>query len=124
MTELTRMLALVLALAITASATAASNAPDRLGKSAARKLASAMVDTCNKTDDALACLKDRGSECSPDGAGDDLAYSCVYELSVTATKGRHDEAPSTEWNFEVTFDVKNGKKGWRARTSSIREVKD
>ncbi len=122
MTKLTKILALVSALALAASASA--SAPDRLGKSAARKLTSSMVDTCNKTDDALACLKDIGSECSPVGEGDDLAYSCVYELSVTATKTSHSESTPREWDFEATFLVKNGKKGWRAKTKSIREVKD
>ncbi len=124
MTEPAKILALISALAIAASASAASNAPDRLGKSAARKLTSAMVDTCNKTDDALACLKDMGSECSPVGEGDDMAFSCVYDLSVTATKARHSESAPREWEFEATFLVKNGKKGWRAKTKSIKEVKD
>ena len=124
MTELTKTLALISALALAASASAASNAPDRLGKSAARKLTSAMVDACNKTDDALACLKDRGCECSPVGEGDDLAFNCVYELTVTATKARHSESTPREWQFEATFLVKNGKKGWRAKTRSIKEVKN
>lgn len=115
---------LLLASTLAIATSAAANAPDRLGKNAARKLASNMVNTCNQTDDALACLQDLGSECSPADESDKPDYRCTYELSVSATKVRNSDSPATEWDFEVTFLVKNGKKGWRAKTRSIREVKD
>lgn len=119
-----RIFVIVLAFAVAASVSAAPKGPDKLGKTAARKFASAMVNTCNETDDVLACLEDQGSECSTAGESDEPAYRCVYDMQVSATKVRHSDSAPREWEFQVTFLVKNGRKGLRARTESIREVKD
>ncbi len=98
--------------------------PDKLGKTAARKAATAVVRYCNATEDALACLQERGSECALIPDSDDSEYRCEGEISVTATRSHKlDQPPEGLWTYRIAFHVEKARARWRAKTKSIKPAK-
>ena len=123
---LNRILIVLVTAALALTSVALAGVPDKLGKQAARKTASAVINECNETADAVACLREKGCDCVAISDGDATAYRCSWKMSVEATQVRtHDAAPAERlWWYEITYHLKEGRNGWRGKTKSIKELKD
>ena len=123
---LNRNIARFCILSILLTSLAFAGVPNKLGKQAARKAASALINACNESPDAVECLEQRGCDCELLGANEEQMYRCTWTMSVEATEVRtHDAAPAERmWSYEITYEVKKKRSGWRGKTKSIRELKD
>ena len=94
--------------------------PAHLKKSAGYNSARTLLKQCNSEDDALRCLIERGSDCSPIAGEDEERYQCVTEITIDFTrKTAGKRPPDAVQKYEVVYLLSKSSRGWSGKTKKV-----